>query len=161
MCKTIKQRVKFKADPATARIPVIFLTAKTQRDETQRALALGAIACLTKPFDPMTLPTPAIDAPTEAASGAVRTGRLKRNVAPPPSLSAQMDPPVSPPMVSIAKLDAIATPLPELDPPGVRSGCFVPTSPRSRKNSEQSRASASPASCPASATRCCSGPSRA
>ena len=46
---------RLKADPATARIPVIFLTAKSQRDEMQRALALGAIACLTKPFDPMTI----------------------------------------------------------------------------------------------------------
>jgi len=48
-CRRLKQ------DPTTSRIPVIFLTAKTQREETQRALALGAIACLTKPFDPMTI----------------------------------------------------------------------------------------------------------
>jgi CheY-like chemotaxis protein len=46
---------RLKADPATAPIPVVFLTAKSQRDETQRALAIGAIACLTKPFDPMTI----------------------------------------------------------------------------------------------------------
>jgi CheY-like chemotaxis protein len=46
---------RLKADPATALIPVVFLTAKSQRDETQRALAIGAIACLTKPFDPMTI----------------------------------------------------------------------------------------------------------
>ena len=46
---------RLKADPATARIPVIFLTAKSQRNETERALALGAVACLTKPFDPMTI----------------------------------------------------------------------------------------------------------
>ena len=46
---------RLKADPVTARIPVVFLTAKSQRDETQRAIALGAIACLTKPFDPMTI----------------------------------------------------------------------------------------------------------
>lgn len=44
-----------KADPATATVPVVFLTAKTQRDETRRALSVGAIACLTKPFDPMTI----------------------------------------------------------------------------------------------------------
>jgi CheY-like chemotaxis protein len=44
-----------KADPATAHVPVVFLTAKTQRDEVARALALGATACLTKPFDPLTL----------------------------------------------------------------------------------------------------------
>ncbi|GAC1648087.1 MAG: response regulator [Gemmatimonadaceae bacterium] len=46
---------RLKAEPATASIPVVFLTAKTQRDEVTRALALGAIACLTKPFDPLTL----------------------------------------------------------------------------------------------------------
>ena len=46
---------RLKADPETAQIPVIFLTAKSQRDETTRALALGAVACLTKPFDPMTI----------------------------------------------------------------------------------------------------------
>jgi CheY-like chemotaxis protein len=46
---------RLKEDPTTAKIPVVFLTAKTQRNETQRALALGAIACLTKPFDPLTI----------------------------------------------------------------------------------------------------------
>ena len=46
---------RLKADPATAAIPVVFLTAKTQRSEVERALALGAAACLVKPFDPMSL----------------------------------------------------------------------------------------------------------
>ena len=46
---------RLKANPATAHVPVVFLTAKTQRDERERALALGAVACLTKPFDPMTI----------------------------------------------------------------------------------------------------------
>jgi CheY-like chemotaxis protein len=46
---------RLKEDPTTAQIPVVFLTAKTQREETQRALALGAIGCLTKPFDPLTI----------------------------------------------------------------------------------------------------------
>ena len=46
---------RLKADPATAGIPIVFLTAKTQSEETRRALAIGAIACLTKPFDPMTI----------------------------------------------------------------------------------------------------------
>jgi CheY-like chemotaxis protein len=48
-CRRLKQ------DPVTADIPVIFLTAKTQRDEIRRALSIGAVACLTKPFDPMTI----------------------------------------------------------------------------------------------------------
>jgi CheY-like chemotaxis protein len=46
---------RLKANPKTADIPVVFLTAKTQRSEVERALALGAAACLEKPFDPMTL----------------------------------------------------------------------------------------------------------
>lgn len=46
---------QLKADPATAPIPVLFLTASSQRSERDRAMALGALACLTKPFDPMTL----------------------------------------------------------------------------------------------------------
>lgn len=46
---------RLKRDPVTAAVPVVFLTAKTQRDEIARALQLGAVACLTKPFDPLTL----------------------------------------------------------------------------------------------------------
>ncbi|MEK0430427.1 MAG: hypothetical protein RL139_231 [Gemmatimonadota bacterium] len=46
---------QLKADPATAHIPVLFLTATSQATERERALALGARACLAKPFDPMTL----------------------------------------------------------------------------------------------------------
>ena len=46
---------RLKADPATNDIPVVFLTAKTQRNEVEQALNIGAVACLMKPFDPMTL----------------------------------------------------------------------------------------------------------
>ncbi len=46
---------RLKADPATAAVPVVFLTAKTSRDEVAQALALGAVGSLAKPFDPMTL----------------------------------------------------------------------------------------------------------
>lgn len=46
---------RLKADPHTAGIPVVFLTAKSHREETRRALAIGAIACLPKPFDPLTI----------------------------------------------------------------------------------------------------------
>ena len=48
---------RLKDDPVTAAVPVVFLTAKTQKDEMRRALALGATACLMKPFDPLTLAT--------------------------------------------------------------------------------------------------------
>ena len=46
---------RLKADPVTAGVPVVFLTARSQRDEVARALGIGATACLTKPFDPLTL----------------------------------------------------------------------------------------------------------
>lgn len=41
--------------PVTARIPVIFMTAKVQTHELARYEALGAIGIIPKPFDPMTL----------------------------------------------------------------------------------------------------------
>jgi two-component system, OmpR family, alkaline phosphatase synthesis response regulator PhoP len=44
-----------KADPATAHIPIVFLTAKTQDSEIQRGMSLGASGYVTKPFDALTL----------------------------------------------------------------------------------------------------------
>jgi len=41
--------------PECADVPVVFLTAKAQREEMDRFLALGAIGVIAKPFDPMTL----------------------------------------------------------------------------------------------------------
>ena len=45
-----------KQDARTQSIPVIFMTAKVQRQEIREYLDLGAIGVITKPFDPMTLP---------------------------------------------------------------------------------------------------------
>lgn len=45
-----------RADPRTADIPVVFLTAKAMPEEVARLLALGVRGVLNKPFDPMTLP---------------------------------------------------------------------------------------------------------
>ena len=42
-------------DEVTARIPVIFLTAKALPGEVERLRSLGAVAVLTKPFDPAAL----------------------------------------------------------------------------------------------------------
>jgi CheY-like chemotaxis protein len=44
-----------RTDEFTARIPVIFLTAKVQSIERERLQAIGASGTLAKPFDPMTL----------------------------------------------------------------------------------------------------------
>jgi CheY-like chemotaxis protein len=46
---------RLKADPATASIPVIFLTAKSQEAQIQLGLSLGAAGYVTKPFDALTL----------------------------------------------------------------------------------------------------------
>jgi CheY-like chemotaxis protein len=40
-------------NPATAHIPVIFLTAKAMGPEIERLRRLGVAGVLTKPFDPM------------------------------------------------------------------------------------------------------------
>jgi CheY-like chemotaxis protein len=47
---------KLRAEPTTADIPVIFLTAKVQKHEVEGYLALGATGVILKPFDVMTLP---------------------------------------------------------------------------------------------------------
>jgi diguanylate cyclase (GGDEF)-like protein len=44
------------ANPATASIPVIFLTASVMPSEVHRLKALGARAVISKPFDPFSLP---------------------------------------------------------------------------------------------------------
>lgn len=46
---------RLKANPATKPIPVIFLTASTQRNEEELCRQAGASGYMTKPFDPMSL----------------------------------------------------------------------------------------------------------
>ena len=55
-----------RADPATAALPVIFLSCKVVGAEIERLKALGALGVLTKPFDPRTLP---VDVRTLVESG--------------------------------------------------------------------------------------------
>jgi CheY-like chemotaxis protein len=42
-------------NPRTAKIPVVFLTARTRSDEIEQYMSLGAQGVLPKPFNPMTL----------------------------------------------------------------------------------------------------------
>lgn len=44
-----------RSNPATASIPVVFLTAKALPSEIERLRQMGAAGIVTKPFDPMTL----------------------------------------------------------------------------------------------------------
>ncbi len=46
---------RLKGDPATARVPVVLLSAKAQKAEVDRGMALGADDYVTKPFDPLEL----------------------------------------------------------------------------------------------------------
>ena len=47
---------QLRAQEATATTPIIFMTAKIQKQEVARYLELGAVGVIGKPFDPMTLP---------------------------------------------------------------------------------------------------------
>jgi CheY-like chemotaxis protein len=47
---------RLRAQEATANLPIIFMTAKIQKQEVARYLELGAIGVIGKPFDPLTLP---------------------------------------------------------------------------------------------------------
>jgi DNA-binding response OmpR family regulator len=44
-----------RADPRTARIPIIFVTARAQSSDVERGLELGVDDYVTKPFDPLDL----------------------------------------------------------------------------------------------------------
>ena len=46
---------QLRADPTTARLPVILLSAKAQNADVQHGLELGAADYVTKPFDPLEL----------------------------------------------------------------------------------------------------------
>jgi DNA-binding response OmpR family regulator len=48
---------RLKSDAATADIPVIFLTARSQQSEVARGIALGAAGYIVKPFDALTIGT--------------------------------------------------------------------------------------------------------
>jgi DNA-binding response OmpR family regulator len=46
---------QLRADPTTAGLPVVLLSAKAQHAEVEEGLALGAADYVTKPFDPLEL----------------------------------------------------------------------------------------------------------
>jgi CheY-like chemotaxis protein len=46
---------RLRGEPATAATPVVFITARTNGQDRERLLQLGALAVIAKPFDPMML----------------------------------------------------------------------------------------------------------
>jgi putative two-component system response regulator len=46
---------QLKSDAATRDIPVIFLTARADAEVQSRCMALGAVGCIAKPFNPLRL----------------------------------------------------------------------------------------------------------
>ncbi len=49
--------VRLRQDPVSVSIPVVFITARTQPEDMEKFMALGAASVIFKPFDPMTLAT--------------------------------------------------------------------------------------------------------
>jgi CheY-like chemotaxis protein len=48
---------QLQSSPNTNKIPVIFMTAKVQHQEIEQYLRMGVCGVISKPFDPMQLPT--------------------------------------------------------------------------------------------------------
>lgn len=46
---------RLRQDTATSAIPVVFITARTQPEDIEKFMALGAAGVISKPFDPMSL----------------------------------------------------------------------------------------------------------
>jgi len=47
--------IELRKKPSLTQTPVVFMTARVQRHEIERYLAMGAADVISKPFDPMTL----------------------------------------------------------------------------------------------------------
>lgn len=62
---------------STARVPVVFMTARAQSSERERLMALGAAGVICKPFDPMTL-APVVRCYVPAAAREARGARGAR-----------------------------------------------------------------------------------
>ena len=46
---------RLRADPATAELPIVFVSARADDEDVQRGFELGAVDYVTKPFDPLRL----------------------------------------------------------------------------------------------------------
>jgi CheY-like chemotaxis protein len=69
---------RLRASPETARIPVVFMTARAQAREMEHFKSLGATGVIAKPFDPLTLAAFVRRQLHTAGIAALREGFLKR-----------------------------------------------------------------------------------
>jgi CheY-like chemotaxis protein len=75
---------RLRADPATAKFPLVFTTARAKPNEIDEMKALGAAAVIAKPFDPTTLANTVrrhLQTIKLAATGFDFTGRLRNDAA--------------------------------------------------------------------------------
>jgi len=97
------------ANPGTASIPVIFMTARAQARELDRFRLLGAVGTIAKPFEPMTLAAsvrkflPAVADPLEALRAGFRERIRQDAVAFSRHRAALKDGPASPQTVEQVK----------------------------------------------------------
>ena len=66
---------RLKADPLTAKIPIIFVTAKVEIEDEQKGLELGAVDYITKPISP-----PIVKARVKTAHWRTRSENAPRNL---------------------------------------------------------------------------------
>src|SRR5580700_2400749 len=69
---------RLRENPKTAKIPIVFMTARAGLDELRHLMSLGATAIFTKPFDPMKLAGMVRDQLNFVESGAVPYGFAER-----------------------------------------------------------------------------------
>jgi CheY-like chemotaxis protein len=69
---------QLQADPRTRELPIVFLTARAELADRQRAADLGALGYVSKPFDPLELPETIEFVLEQVASG--RREALRRSV---------------------------------------------------------------------------------
>jgi two-component system cell cycle response regulator len=88
---------RLRAEPAIAQIPVIFMTAKAMPEDVQRLRAIGALAVIAKPFDPMQLSAQVLALwqsnaapPQQVAGSAGNTGGAGGSAARPPDHVARL-----------------------------------------------------------------------
>jgi CheY-like chemotaxis protein len=70
--------VRLRANPRTANIPLVFMTARAQTRELEHFKSLGATGVIAKPFDPMTLATSVRTQLRTAGIDALREGFVRR-----------------------------------------------------------------------------------